>query len=409
VSLKYQVRAAELRYWSSDSSACFKHCLSDLLRMMGLLSKAEVKLVEASCGLYEKEMEVPNTCCPWAPARRKNVQTVDYNRVRSSNHSETSPKNVFSPSKARRPSNFGVFPTDVTSGNDSDEEEVVGLGGLAMPLLMLQLLRSVLMRPLAQTWGYPERFLQVFEPSLHYATLSYQRFEQLVRCPVPFPYLQLCRALLVVFLLSYPLGINLELGIWGNIFTPTLLAMALLGIDRVAHIVENPIGDHSAALSLYELIHTFESEVEATFNMSEESVQGFPHDWHELGHHFELHQGAELVPKPARKASVIPTRFTDFFIWQELPELTVQYIKLQSGTTTTIAETLPTTLQARLTPQSLEAPFIEVQDDVFAFDRCVALKDHSRVSRRTKRHSTELAHRMVDVARSILSQRRPSH
>jgi len=376
VSLKYHVRVAEMRYNNlAATNQGMRHILSDLIRLKGLLSEKEALLIESTCGLYEQTMD-RSGCL--TSARRAYMPAVDYNRIRSS------------PSPRAR----HMFSRDCEDH-----------GGVGVPLLMLQLLRGLLMEPLGQKWGYPERFLQVFEPQLVVATLAYQQMELIIRMPAPFPYLQLCKVLLTLFIASYPLGMPLEHGVWGNIMVPTILSMALVGLERVANIVENPVGDHSAALSLYELIHEFEFEVESMFDFSERNLQGVQESWHELGSSFGMTAGAKLIGETCRAAP--ETRFADFFEWASLPAHTVEYIRAQSGDGTKEKVCCDS---AELSSDSEDmARLIAAPDDAYLIKRCVALRGPEKFSARIRSQAIAVARFDTDdAAASVRSRLRGS-
>lgn len=119
--------------------------------------------------------------------------------------------------------------------------------------------------------------------------------------------------------------------------------MSLLGFEVVADSMENPVGDDSSDVSLYELIHEFEVEMEDLFNLSEGRHDRILQSWQSLGEHLDLDKGAAHFQMPARhKASAAsssgaPARsFSDFFEWQPLPTHTVDYIMMQSSDVGTV-------------------------------------------------------------------------
>merc|ERR1719259_305240 len=98
----------------------------------------------------------------------------------------------------------------------------------------------------------------------------------------------------MVFMFAFPLSINLNHGLWGNVGVPTILSMTLLGFEIVADFMENPLGDDSADISIYELIHEFEVEVEVIFDCSEQDRPAVLRAWADLGTHCGLEQGSRL-------------------------------------------------------------------------------------------------------------------
>lgn len=334
VSLKFHMRAAGML---SDQTAVTKdmvwHAMADHLRVQSLLTAAEAKLVDDICGLYEKEGQTymcGNMC---GMVFAENVE-VDFNRYRSSSEVE---------GRTRMFTSGGGLGRGVPAG----EEEEPDHGGTSVPLFILQLLRGLLMRPLGKRWGYPERYLNFNEACLGKATRAYEGMHQMVLMPLPLPYLQLCKMLLLVFIITYPIGIHLNHGIWGNVVIPWILSMSLWGFQVVADFMENPMGDDPADISLYELIHEFEVEVQAMFDLSVRDHAQVVQSWRGLADHFGLGLGSpHLCPASGGGGGAVvcpsgsgaeaefgqrPARFTDFFVWAPLPKGTVRYIITQSS------------------------------------------------------------------------------
>lgn len=299
VSIKYHMRLTEMmnagKFTSQEE---VRPALADLIRIKGLLTDSEAQLVEKVCGIYEfaNPLEFGSEGPP--------PSTIDFNRFRSEKDMQ---------------GKLQMF------WHDSD-----GQGGLAIPLLILQLMRGLLMHPLAEkSWGYPERYLNILEGHMGSAMTALEGLHNMVMIPSPLPYLQLCKLLLLLFILSYPLSIDLGNGIWSNIIIPTVLAMALLGFEIVADVLENPVGDDTADISLYELIHSFEVEVSHMFDLSEKHDYDVQKSWMELGDCFEMGDGAKLLHPCGRGKS--RRCFTDFFEWRHLPNQTIEYILMQSS------------------------------------------------------------------------------
>merc|ERR1719215_1194500 len=81
-----------------------------------------------------------------------------------------------------------------------------------------------------------------------------------ISTPIPFPYVHLCKALLLFFLITLPVVMNPKQGIFACVVLPSCVSMSLLGIDAIASELENPFGDDDNDLDFNGAITQFESE-----------------------------------------------------------------------------------------------------------------------------------------------------
>jgi len=295
VSLKFHMRVSEMmNRGGSGEKQELRFALYDLLRIKALLTAAEARLVERHSGLFEAQVG------GWTGS--KPVFEVDVHKHVEA-RSDTRP---------------------VFTGGDGEHA-----GGCAVPPMIMQFLRSALMEPLCRPWGYPERVLNLYEMHCGTATQSFQEMNQMVLFSLPLPYVQLCKVLLVTFIVAYPLSIDLGHGVWGNIVVPTILAIAMLGFEKVADMMENPFGDDSADISVYETIHEFEVEAQALFDSSQPQRPALLQSSRDLEHSCGLPLGSEKLSQAEVCAAHSPA-FADFFEWTPLPHHLVDYIVGQS-------------------------------------------------------------------------------
>lgn len=156
-----------------------------------------------------------------------------------------------------------------------------------LPIAVIYMLREVLFRnmndPLnKQPWGIKERFLAGLEGLLLAMQHSFEMTHQIITTPVPLPYANLCKTLLVIFLLSLPFFVESSLGWLPNIIIPSLISFSLLGIDVIATELENPFGDDANDLELLENINQLEREAMEMMRLAgdEEGCKHFC--WREL-------------------------------------------------------------------------------------------------------------------------------
>lgn len=118
-------------------------------------------------------------------------------------------------------------------------------------------------------WGVKERFVPQLSKLLISAQWNFEYINQIIQTPLPLPYACLCKSLLVIFLSSLPsMLVDPEVGIFGSVVIPLMVALALLGIDATASELENPFGDDANDLDVLEFIAGLEHEALQFIRMS---------------------------------------------------------------------------------------------------------------------------------------------
>ena len=112
-----------------------------------------------------------------------------------------------------------------------------------------------------QPWGIKERFVPMLSGFCGTVLKAFDEVHQIITTPLPLPYINLVKTLLVFFLGSFPFVLNPSKGWYANVVVPTLVAFALLGVDAISSELENPFGDDPNDLDVLEMIHGLESEV----------------------------------------------------------------------------------------------------------------------------------------------------
>jgi len=146
-----------------------------------------------------------------------------------------------------------------------EEFDVKKEGFVRPPVAICFLIREVLFRNMNeynnnQPWGIKERFISGLTGLLAAMQHSFEEIDQIITTPLPLPYANLCKTLLLCFLLSMPFFVDYKLGLFANTAIPSLVSLALLGIDAIATELENPFGDDSNDLDILELLHVLECE-----------------------------------------------------------------------------------------------------------------------------------------------------
>jgi hypothetical protein len=110
-------------------------------------------------------------------------------------------------------------------------------------------------------WGIKERFVPAMQLLLSDSQMHFEMINQIISTPLPLPYACLCKSLLIIFLASLPsMLVDYNVGPFGSIAVPLMVALALLGIDATATELENPFGDDANDLDILEFIAGLEHE-----------------------------------------------------------------------------------------------------------------------------------------------------
>jgi hypothetical protein len=129
----------------------------------------------------------------------------------------------------------------------------------------LMVILTLLMRCIYLHAGEPYAYKERFFPEVLALTGEIMRTHDMVHLamvtPLPLPYVSLVRTLLVGYLLTAPLFLDYEDGVWANVVMPTMTAIALIGIDHIGIELENPFGDDANDLDVQAMITQFEREV----------------------------------------------------------------------------------------------------------------------------------------------------
>eukprot|EP00931_Biecheleriopsis_adriatica_P090064 TRINITY_DN64111_c0_g1_i1.p1 TRINITY_DN64111_c0_g1~~TRINITY_DN64111_c0_g1_i1.p1 ORF type:complete len:602 (-),score=129.56 TRINITY_DN64111_c0_g1_i1:59-1864(-) len=142
-----------------------------------------------------------------------------------------------------------------------EDYEVDKTPDMRQPLAIIVKLRQEIMKHMNEPWGFRERFSKDFLINFNEAGLLYEHVNTIICTPIPFPYVHLCKILLLGFLISTPLTIASEQGFFAGVILPTLVALSLLGIDSIAMELENPFGDGYNDLDIDSQLVAFEDEV----------------------------------------------------------------------------------------------------------------------------------------------------
>lgn len=331
--------------------------LLDLVRIKMLLTLEESQLIETICGCYEGASDHSNLPGRSLGNNYGNSDRYDsfgedgqagLNRLtRMLNNIVESVKSKYTDSNGDDQRYIVDFNRYHTEGASTTQQRLRILGthhhqhdagGVALPPIILQLVRDALAKPLCQSWGYPERLLNFHEMIFDRLMRRYEGISQLISMPLPLPYLQHSKGLLLIFAVSYPLCMSLQNGLWGNVVVPTFLVVGLLGFEVVADMLENPVGDDACDLNYYEMIHGLEVEAKQLFDLSEADKNEIEKSWQDLGHAFGLTSKEHLDDGSKKLAARPKYSFDNFFEWVRLPTHTLKYVMAQQSKMETVQE-----------------------------------------------------------------------
>ncbi|CAE8619500.1 unnamed protein product [Polarella glacialis] len=148
----------------------------------------------------------------------------------------------------------------LASSSDRQAWEVDTTPDMRQPLAIIVKLRIEIMKHMNEPWGFKERFSKDFLQLFNQCGLIYEQITVLISTPIPFPYVHLCKVLLLCFLISTPLAMEPNLGFVASVMLPTFVALSLLGIDAIAQELENPFGDKANHLDVDSSISALEDE-----------------------------------------------------------------------------------------------------------------------------------------------------
>jgi len=204
----------------------------------------------------------------------------------------------------------------------------------SMPKVVMTMLVEALLMPLNKRWGYPERVLNMVAGTCDDIMAQVTHLGGLIVRPVSLAYYQHCRVILLLYAMLWP--IVTELGHdWGdvldNIVFPFCAFWAMSGLEKLAEMMENPLGNDDTDIHLMEILHDLEVGVQMAFQMSEE-------------HRSKVRRClnyALKTPIPdfakdyaTRPSLVPPRRFEDYFCWMPIPTVIAEGMLLKHGDAT---------------------------------------------------------------------------
>lgn len=295
---------------SDDSN---ESVLFELVRMRGLLLETEMPLIESCTGLL-MEKRTSAGCCQAEKTKHRLCTSFWYKSGRLG----PDLKPLFP---------FHRIGYGESAGEDGSPEDHIQAGdvvGVSLMLPLMALLRHYISLAISQPWGFPERFVNLFEAELQKIVSLIDDLEQLVSIQLPMAYMQQRKALFFAFVVVYPMTLPNSDGWWTNVITPSLIFMAMQGFEAVAEMLENPLGNDALDIDVGEQIHTLEVRIMKMFRISEERLGLLQAASAEMMSHMPLDSDREIgAEENAQKISnrhlLSKWGFDAHFAWRPVP------------------------------------------------------------------------------------------
>lgn len=303
--------------------------LFDYGRVHGLLLPEESRLVNSLSGLYLDADPVATSGAPGRPVFDANYRQMHPDQWRYSLRARLHYKRD---RVDRGPA--GSWPLGFEDSQRHEQAETIGV---ALPLVIIGLLRHELLKPLSKVtgetpWGYPERVLNLMEVYLKSVTNCLQDLDRLITVPLSLPYLQHCKIVFLFFVIVYPLIMDLSKGFWANVVVPVVIFFSLLGFETLADQLENPLGNDHIDVNVLQMMHSLDISANAIFRVEEGARRKLQANmataeryWAGQATKLDVHLAAD----PEEGLSVDTARigrFSTFFRWEPLPHLMQGYL-----------------------------------------------------------------------------------
>lgn len=142
-------------------------------------------------------------------------------------------------------------------------------------------------------WGWFERCLNLVDNGIAGLVRAFEEMDQNITTPLPLPYCHLCRWLMAIYFLTYPFACSKPSeGIAVNVFTASVIAVAMFGIEAISMEIEDPYGDDHNDFDVMRIISAIEDSLYEAMVLQ----GGVDHDrGHEVSHFTWIRAPAEYL------------------------------------------------------------------------------------------------------------------
>lgn len=193
---------------------------------------------------------------------------------------------------------------------------------------IFMLMQDLINQPVDESWGYTQRQMGPILYQAQHAMNEVAHIDHILAVPVSLAYFQHCRVLLIVFAVLYPFSCDPLMGFVENILIPSIGLWAILGLEKLADMMENPMGTDDTDIDSMLMLHSLEVNCARAW---------------ELAERYRVNTRSALLnilsPELAGKASAMEERnrqrkkpgFETFFSWKPIPSLMVQLLMEKHG------------------------------------------------------------------------------
>mmetsp|Transcript_70920 Transcript_70920/g.203217 ORF Transcript_70920/g.203217 Transcript_70920/m.203217 type:complete len:676 (+) Transcript_70920:145-2172(+) len=140
------------------------------------------------------------------------------------------------------------------------EYEVDTTPDMRQPSAVLMKIRLEIMKHTNEPYGIKDRFAKDVMQFCNALGILFEYITMVITTPIPFPYVHLCKFLLLCFLISMPMSVNDTNGFFTDVILSGGVALSLLGIDALASELADPFGEEMNCLDVNGLITELEDE-----------------------------------------------------------------------------------------------------------------------------------------------------
>mmetsp|Transcript_42551 Transcript_42551/g.126227 ORF Transcript_42551/g.126227 Transcript_42551/m.126227 type:complete len:721 (-) Transcript_42551:96-2258(-) len=187
--------------------------------------------------------------------------------------------------------------------------------------IIYMMMVDLIQLPADQPWGMTQRQMAPIMAHIEGAMVHIAHMDHIMNSPVSLAYFQHCRVLLLIFGLFYPFSCDPSTGPVENVLIPCLGLWAIMGLEKLADIMENPFGTDDTDLDSMRHLHTLEVVASRAWQHSETYREGNRQAQIQILRKSTLGTATDLQQEHLTRRK---PGFESFFTWKPIPSLIVQ-------------------------------------------------------------------------------------
>lgn len=132
-----------------------------------------------------------------------------------------------------------------------------------------------------KSWGWLERSLNLTDVSITHLMHAFEAMDQAICTPLPLPYSHLCKLLMLVFILTFPIFelSGAEDDTWTTkVMMTSIIAISMFGLECISMEIENPFGEDLNDFDTMRIIAAIEGSIwDVLTTRNDPSMDSF--DW----------------------------------------------------------------------------------------------------------------------------------